>query len=153
MIVVYTAFNRRPSVAAPCGSPKQVKHCLKYDEYGRKYLSEDGCRCVYDEIQSFRQETDIKTILSCLAGGDTSVLMKKPGFNADISNIPDNIHELSGMGVKVNSLFATLPDEVKKYYGDAANLMEELFAKGDIDSFANLFKKKVEPKEGDVNAE
>lgn len=155
MVVVYTAFNRPRAVCAPCGAPTQCKHVVKYDEFGRKYLAEDGVRCIYDEIQSFRQETDIKTILAKLANGDSSVLMKKPGFYGDVSSMPTNIHEVAGLGVKMQNLFDSLPDEVKTNYGDVKKLVEEVFVKGDIDTFKILFKpvESTEQEEGVVNAE
>lgn len=51
---------------------------------------------MYEYIQSFREETDLKTILKKYSQtGDTSLLNKSVGSFADIVNIPDNIHEFN----------------------------------------------------------
>lgn len=63
MVVVYTAFNRPRAVCAPCGAPTQCKHAVKYDEFGCKYLAEDGVRCIYDEIQSLDRKRILKPFL------------------------------------------------------------------------------------------
>ena len=57
-------------------------------------LKENGEFDIQDYIQSFYEDCDLYHLLAKVARtGDMSLLNQKQGVYADISNMPDNIHD------------------------------------------------------------
>lgn len=119
-----TRYN--PGVKKPCpsGCGKVIKHRKSFDVHGKPILVEDGERNIYEEIQSFEVETDIKTILARYANGDINVLNRKSGFYGDISGIPTNVNDVMSFGENVGKWFGTLPAFVKEAYKTPDELLK-----------------------------
>lgn len=88
---------------------------------------------VQPKIQSYYEEVDLYHILSKVAiNGDTSLLAtNKTGVYTDISDVPDNFHDLTKIKEKASSQFFNLTDEEKaavlKFFGiDSDNKKEEI---------------------------
>lgn len=82
------------------------------DEKGN-FITEDEVKLVkigecnlQDKINSYREETNLYSILKNIASGnaDMSALNKRAGVYADISNLPDNYQALAKMSTNVDSV-------------------------------------------------
>lgn len=67
-------------------------------------------------INSFEQETDIHVILNRFANGDKDALLKRAGAYIDITSMPGSLSEFTQLATQVESLFETLPYEVKEKF-------------------------------------
>ena len=70
---------------------------------------------IQPKIQSYYEEVDLYHVLSKVAiNGDISLLStNKSGFYADISDVPDNFHDLVKLKEKAAEKFSNLNDEEK----------------------------------------
>ncbi len=137
MIEFYHRNRPHESKPAPAGSP--VEDELIYNPEGCGTLEKIGEVRAYDLIQSYKQETDINYLVQRYMAGDTSVLAKVQGLYADISDAPETLIEAQNRIKESERIFYSLPDEVKKVVGNAANMLEMMAQKPY--EFSNLLYK------------
>lgn len=77
---------------------------------------EGNVRNQREYINSFEQETDIHVILNRFANGDKDALLKRAGAYIDITSMPGSLSEFTQLATQVESLFETLPYEVKEKF-------------------------------------
>lgn len=93
----------------------------EYDKDGHADLVICGRKNVYDYIQSFKQDTDIKKILEKYLGGDLSVIDKNKGFYADISSMPKNFSDFHNKIIEGQRIYDGLPTDFKSEFGNNIN--------------------------------
>lgn len=113
-----TQYDRERVFTCP-GSPMRPIRELRYDDDGNEYLYTLGEECLYDEIQSHKMSVDINYILARFASGDREVLSKRQGVYGDFSRFPKTYAEMLNTVNQAQSIFDSLPVEVKHQFGDS----------------------------------
>ena len=99
----------------PSGSRIQPTY-TKGVEKGITKLIKTGTTDIYEKIQQYKDECDIKTILARCQAGDISVLNKTKGFYGDFSNLPKSLNELNMFNKSAEQKFMELPAEIREEF-------------------------------------
>lgn len=118
MSKVYSRYNLPPKEASTAGERTRDKYKWTMNEKGEKKLIHDVDIDRQAEIQSYAEECDIKNIVAraafdpnfaqALASGAMD------GNNADITDYPENIHELKKMAEKAGKTIEEITTELSK---------------------------------------
>lgn len=122
MIKIYTPYGEKPP--APENNPgnEMEPHFIeKIDENGRFYLEQDGETDTYAEIQSYKDETDVHSILSRYFAGDTQLLHNR-GVYIDATQLPTSYHEMYNLMADQRDKFDALPIEIKQKFENNFNM-------------------------------
>lgn len=113
-------FERRghSSIKASSGSRLVTNYRPAYDDRGVLHLVETGTHDLYAEIQSYSDSTDLATIINRYFNGDPLALSRVQGAYADLTGMPDNIHQVYNMMDKAAHDFHTLPVEIQAKFGN-----------------------------------
>ena len=103
------------------GSKLISKYALKIDEKtGYEYLAPTGeYDNVYDRIQADYPSTDINILMERFALGDTEAINIKPGFYADVSDMPKTYAELFQRYEDSKKFFDELPADLKEMFNNS----------------------------------
>ena len=71
---------------------------------------------IYEEIQSYLEETKIENILARAVAGDPDALNVRQGQYADITQFPTNLAEAQKTILKLGSEFEKLPNEIREKF-------------------------------------
>lgn len=94
-------------------------------------IEQVGMVDTWNQIQACRASTDMSLILSRYMAGDTSALSRAQGFYADISEMPENMHEALSVMLRAQQDFDALPLEVRERFGmDVYKYISELGTPG-----------------------
>lgn len=104
------------------------------DENGVLVLKEVGKYDLYDEIQSYKESCDIKSILARFALGETDVLEKYQGAYLDTTKFPTTYAEFQQQLIDANNMFDSLPAEIKRKFENDPN---QFFAKFGSDEWSD----------------
>lgn len=130
---------KRPTTPVGSRLAPQYKHDLVeveelvYDSFGvvqrdaeknvltvkvkRDRLVKVGETDVYAKIQEAKDDCDVYKIIDRFTAGDVTALHRKAhGIYADLTVMPDNIHEAASRADKAMSDFMTLPVEVREAF-------------------------------------
>lgn len=110
-----TAYGDRERYYTPTGDGIEEIYGYEINKYGQKVLVKQGEYSLYDKIQESLEETKIENILQRVAMGDNSV-MRPDGIYADLSDVPKNLIEARKSMQKLENLWNTLDNEIKKKY-------------------------------------
>lgn len=94
-----TRFNRTPSVGVRFDKPSLVQ-------------------------PQFKQASDINVMIKRALGGDMSVFRSR-GHMVDASDVPESYHDAMNIVARAEQAWDSLPDAVKRAYGNAANFVQE----------------------------
>lgn len=118
MSKVYSRYNLPPKEASTAGERTRDTYKWTMNEKGEKELKHDADIDRQAEIQSYAEECDIKNIVAraafdpnfaqALASGAMD------GNNVDITNYPENIHELKKMAEKAGKTIEEISTELNK---------------------------------------
>lgn len=106
-------LTKRERHFSPAGSRMADDFEVQIDERGHKVLLKVGEHNIYEEIQSYLEETKIENILARAAAGDLEVLNQRQGLYADITEFPSNLAEAQKTILKLGSEFEKLPNEIR----------------------------------------
>lgn len=76
-----------------------------------------GKENIYEDIQSFKDSTDIGIILKQMEVGDDSRLHARKGTYLDVTNIPKNASELHKSSIYARASYNNLPKELRDKFG------------------------------------
>lgn len=107
------------------GSRYVVTYKPHYSETGALDLIEDGKIDVYEQIQSFKESCDIKTILARFAAGDESALNRKLPYFGDFSQMPTSLAGYLQLLADAENTFAQLPADIRSNFNNSPS---EFFA-------------------------
>ena len=136
MPVFQTQFETRARVFSNPGSRVKPVYEAKIDSNGVIDLVETGSENLYDYIQSFKDSTDINTIVKRYAAGDVDVLSKKQGVYGDFTELPNTYAEMLNIVISGENMFNNLPVEVRAKFHHS--FREWMSAMDDWSSFAEL---------------
>lgn len=118
MSKVYSRNNLPPKEASTAGERTRDTYKWTMNEKGEKELKHDADIDRQAEIQSYAEECDIKNIVAraafdpnfaqALASGAMD------GSNTDITDYPENIHELKKMAEKAGKTIEEINTELNK---------------------------------------
>ena len=96
--------------------------------------------------QHWKKYADIGNIIKRALGGDTSVY-RNGGQNADISEMPDNLHDALNQQISAASLFDALDDAAKRHFGNPEGLLRALNNPAETENFVKfgLAETPIEP--------
>lgn len=106
-----TRFNRAPSMGVRFDKPSLVQ-------------------------PQFKQSCDINCMIKRALGGDMSVF-RSCGHIVDASDAPDSYHDAMNIVARADQAWESLPDAVKRAYGNSANFIqayEKSFAETSVSS-------------------
>lgn len=109
-------LSKRERHFAPAGSRMADDFEVQIDERGHKVLVKVGEHDIYEEIQSYLEETKIENILARAAGGDVEALNQRQGIYADITEFPSNLAEAQKTILRLGSEFEKLPNDIREKF-------------------------------------
>lgn len=137
-----------PLYHTDCSDPIIVHKKWAYNEDHEQVLVETGKENVWEKIQSYEDETGVYNVLKiCQQRGESLDRLDAShgqGFYGDVSDMPDNIHDLHAQGIKSSSML----DEYNKILGTSYT-SEQLLAAFADGSLAALLNSKFASKQED----
>lgn len=103
------------------GSPVEVVYAPKVLDNGEIELVEVGLKNTDEEIQSYKDSTDIRLILARCDAGDYSGLNVKTPLYGDFTEMPKTYAELLQLQIDSNNLFDSLPADVRYKFDNDPN--------------------------------
>ena len=89
-------------------------------------------------INSFRDSCDINLLVARFKGGDISAInINKSLSGGDISNIPQNVHELNDRIRSGNEIFESMPDDIKTKFNNASDFYNAIGSEQFIKALQN----------------
>lgn len=119
-----------------------------YKEYAMVNVSEDpaieifelkevGEYSFYDQIQAYKDSTDLHKILERYAQtGDESIINRRPGFFADITDMPNTYADYLRMAASAQILLDSLPQSAREAFN---NDPDEFIKSIGTDKFKSYF--------------
>ena len=137
--------QRNDSSACGCGI-LPVYDYIPVGEEGRCKLVQVGEENRQGIIESWEESVDLHALLSRYLDGDANALERRQAMFADITGLPDNVHAYHAAATTAQSVFDSLSDDVRHFYGDSVQkFLQGIFSgryppapdevdSGDIDS-------------------
>ena len=134
----FSAYNRRSLGRSCCvGSPESPVFSDSFDDNGVPVVVVTGKTNLDDYIQSFKDDTDIYKILDRLSLSGVEPPVVPVDSFADITGLPDNIHEAYKQVQYARVVFNSLDADKRKEYNNNFN---EFISDFGSDKFLSLFK-------------
>lgn len=125
----------------PSGSRIVNKMHPVSNNQGVRYLEKVGETNLYDYIQSFREEVDLKKIIErCMLTGDGSALNKVQGSYADLTGLPMDLRSAHDILAKARVSYETLDPKIKIHYRTFEDYLEVFASEENFRTFADLIK-------------
>lgn len=136
-----TKYDAHERVFTNPGSMIKEHYTPVIDKYGNRVIESDGSIDLYSQIQSWKDECDINILMAKFTNGDKTALMQRVGSYMDISELPDNFNDIMNVTTKAQSLFDSLPTDIKNVFG---NNVYNFLANAKTKEFAELMSKSPE---------
>lgn len=117
-----TLYDRENKANYPssCGrSVCPVYNYLPVDEEGRCKLVQVGEKNLQAEIDSWRESVEIHSLLERYFDGDVLALERRQAQFVDITGLPSDVHSWHDAAVTAETVFDSLSDDVRHFYGDS----------------------------------
>lgn len=124
-------LTKRPRFYSNPGSREAEVYEIKIDNKGHKVLELTGTKNIYEDIQSYAEECDIKLIVARASAGDTEALNARQGFYADITNTPATLAEAQNIILKLSNEFDSLPTEVREKFDNSKEVFVHSYGTND----------------------
>lgn len=131
----------------PCssGDPKRQLYKAEVARDGSVKLIEAGFQDTDQFIESFRESTELKTLIARYEAGDMTALNPNVTFFADVSELPDNLQEAFEVFKIAQNAFDYVSPQVKEAYGnDFLAWIQDFGSDGWLDSVGLVKEQKVE---------
>lgn len=116
---LYDRENKRDYSSACGRGIRPVYDYLPVDEKGHCKLVQVGEENSQGIIESWEDSVDLHALLSRYLDGDASALERRQAMFADITGLPDNVHAYHDAAATAQSVFDSLSDDVRHFYGDS----------------------------------
>lgn len=145
-----TAYNCPPIVDlfSPSGDVYRPVYAEDFDERGVACIVKVSEEKIQDKIEACKDQTLIYNILNSFDDG--TLLNKAQGVYADLSAMPDNIHEAYQSVRDARMLFNGLSDDIRQRFN---NSFDEFIASSFLSDFNEKFKKDTKPVEINTDSE
>lgn len=117
-----TLYDResKRNVTSSCGCGiRPVYDYLPVGEEGRCKFVQVGEENFQGIIESWEESVDLHALLSRYLDGDANALERRQAMFADITGLPDNVHAYYDAASTAQSVFDSLSDDVRHFYGDS----------------------------------
>lgn len=114
-----TAYSEPIRYTTEPGSRMANDYEVQLDKKGHKKLVKIGEHDIYEEIQSYLEETKIENILARAAAGDIEALNARNGAYADITDAPATLAEAHQMIISLENKFKQLPQEIRNKFNNS----------------------------------
>lgn len=135
MSKIYSLQERPESKPSVTGNGKEPEYTYEIDNEGKRTLKRTGEVNVYEQIQTYLEETKIENIIQRATYDPTAI--GNQGWmtqeEVDISNVPENYHEWRKMVSKAENQYSALPAELKEKFN---NSIEEYISEMGSESWA-----------------
>lgn len=143
---IYTRFDRPSTVESPIGNGERSIFEERIID-GERHLVVTGKEDFKSFIEGSKEETMIDNIIQRFNNGDLTVLQRKQGFYADVTNMPGSLAEAQNMLIHLENNFNSLPVEDKQLFDNSFDKyvaeVSKMSASDFIEKF-NLAKKEIE---------
>lgn len=112
-------LTRRERFYANPGSRMHNDYEIQIDKKGHKTLKKVGEHDIYEEIQSFLEETKIENILARAAAGDLNALNQRTGLYIDVTDSPKTLAEAQNAILKLGNYFDSLPADIRAKFDNS----------------------------------
>lgn len=109
------------SIVSDPGSPIQPVYAPHVLDNGEIELVQTGVKNTDEEIQSYKDSTDIRMILARCEAGDYSGLNVKNPLYGDFTEMPKSYAELLQLQIDSRNLFDSLPADVRFEFDNDPN--------------------------------
>lgn len=110
-------YSNRPVHKTCTGSPEYKEVRVKFSPDGNMSLEYGKVHNRQDEINSFKGACDVNMMIRRYENGDSLALMRNPnGAYADLSDVPENIHEMRKLARNAESIYSKMGDDIKALY-------------------------------------
>lgn len=125
------------------------------DKFGAvSYVDTGKKRQVYEEIQSYAEDTDINFIVSrCTKDGSLSLLADDGKHSVDVSRVPDNFLDLWNLTEKLNTEFLSLPVDEREAFNNSSLLYIDSRINGTAEKTISDFKAAKDTQQSEVKAD
>ena len=113
---------------------------LQVDDDGVTELKKVGKINTYEQIQSWKESCDLKTILRRFANGDVNALSAKVPMFGDFSGVPTTLAEYHSQLLQAEEIFSKLPAEIRTEFNNSAS---QFFVSFGSPKFNSIFSKYV----------
>lgn len=144
----YSRYNRPATIPAPECPKERPIYIEKIDKHGHTYLEETGKEPFYDNIQKFKDECDVYTILKRYEAGDPNIVARLdkafPDGHIDISNFPTNLIDLKNLLGQAEVLFDCLTPTERSSYDNNVNVFLSKLSNGEVpETLKNIITQKT----------
>lgn len=133
---------------SPAGDEYSPVYAEDVDERGVACIVQVSQEKIQDKIEACKEQTLIYNILNSFDDG--TLLNKAQGVYADLSAMPDNIHEAYQSVRDARMLFNGLSDDIRQRFN---NSFDEFIASSFLSDFNDKLKKDTKPVEYNTNSE
>lgn len=126
---------------APEGKPTKDEFQLKIEPDGSRRLVKCGVRQLYEEIQSFKAETDINRIVTRALGGDLTALQASPGAYIDATQLPQDLHEAHQVLQQAEEAYLSIPEKERLEFGTFSEFLAQFETPAKISDLLSKFAK------------
>lgn len=127
-----TLYDRESKGNHPstCGcGVRPVYNYLPVDEKGSCKLVQVGEKDCQAEINSWRDSVEIHTLLERYFDGDVLALERRQAQFVDITGLPSDVHTWHDAAVTAETVFNSLSDDVRHFYGDSIHtFLQDIFS-------------------------
>lgn len=113
---IYSRFNPRPNPGTETGHKKTKTYRESISAEGIKSLVEDSEVDIYEGIQAYKDECNIKNILARVSAGDETALQQRIGEYLDTTTMPKTLAEAQNMVIKAEQEFKKLPLNIREKF-------------------------------------
>ena len=112
-------LTKRPRYYTDPGSHEAEIYEMTIDKKGHKALVCTGTKDIWEEMQSYKDECDIKQIVARAAAGDYEALNQRQGYYGDITDTPATLAEAQNAIIKLSNEFDSLPPEIRAKFDNS----------------------------------
>ena len=106
-----------------------VYNYLPTGEEGRCRLVQVGEKNLQAEIDSWRDSVEIHSLLERYFDGDVLALERRQAQFVDITGLPNNVHGWHDAAITAETVFNSLSDDVRHFYGDSLQtFLQDIFS-------------------------
>lgn len=118
-----SSYDKRERAYMPKCDGIEPIYEKRVDKFGAVSYKKTGERNLYEEIQSYKDDTDINFIIArCVKDGSVSLLADNGRGAVDVSNLPDNFLDLWNLNEKLTAEFLKLPVEEREVFNNSPQL-------------------------------
>lgn len=135
---IWKPYEKKPIGTTENGKKTQTEYQWKYNNNGTKELVKVGEKNIYDEIQTYKEDVDLVTIINRLGGIEQLQALPAKGVYQDLTQMPRNLYEAVELQEQAHKSFDKLPTQIKEAFNnDPLQFMAQI----GTDKFKQVYEK------------